>query len=212
MTQCILELSSCGCETSHGAWVTDLLVASAFSHLKHTLGLYFHKAHLSFFPLCVFFFYNLFDFLLLSVVVTCFLSIFFSDTLPHFPLSRISHPVPRPAIVSVHITKRQKHFGVVIGPIPGVILHPEVSDLVSAAPLCVRESTRKHVKRWRVCVCVHIVPRAWQSKQIFRSKRCLFVFLKECNPICSTVLRLCPRGLTWGYKVEVPTASVPLLM
>lgn len=64
--------------------------------------------------------------------------------------------------------------------------------------------------------CVFIPPEAKEraSKYFWvsecRLSRCLCVCLcfKERNPIRFSVLYLCPLGLTWGYKAEVPTAWV----
>lgn len=96
------------------------------------------------------------------------------------------------------------------------MLHPTVSGLLfclTIMSVCVCLSLHlKHAERWRVCSSPEAKERASKYLRVSecRLSRCLCVCLcfKECNPICFSVLYLCPLGLTWGYKVEVPTARV----
>ena len=70
--------------------------------------------------------------------------------LPHLLLSHINPPVPRPAIVSVHITKQRRHFDVVIGQLKVSSYTPEcqISSLASPPFLSVLMSLHlKHAKR-----------------------------------------------------------------
>ena len=175
MTQCILDRSSClPPETSHGARVTDLLVASAFSHVKNSLSLSLSHTHTHTACLSFLLFITWFSVSLPLCNVVTFLLIEFSSLPYQLPHSQARH------CLGAHY-KAAKTFGC------GLKSHIEVSSYTSkcritspALPLflCVwmeQESMEGDD------VCMRVFLRAAQSEQLF-GRKCFSCY--RCVCVC----------------------------
>lgn len=141
MTQCIPELSSCCRDFTWGSnfpscsWLLHSHTSSTHSGLTST---YLNIECWPLLPPCLIArFLSLRPLFIIlrnmSLYLTC------------LSLSHINHPVPRPAIVSVHITKQRKHFDVVIGQFQVSPYTPECQ--ISSLALPCSPAERMHAKR-----------------------------------------------------------------
>ena len=157
MTQCILELSSCGWDFTWGSSYQPARGSAVFTLQMHRNVLLSHIVDT---PLPSFF-NTLLNFLHLGAVTFfSFVCLIFLD--PRTPTSFASLSCQSPRSQACHRLgahyKAAKAFRCGNRPIRGVILHSPVSDLVTSLPFClcvhvcvyggvVRQNRGKHSKR-----------------------------------------------------------------